>query len=161
MQRFKAILGYAWAAAALVVALATFVGNNALSQAIAGTGIVINPRYSGGEVDTAIVRDGYRVVIHRPVFEALVGRPRTGFVQVDWKPDSVAAWFIVSNDGSSGSTLAAIPGELAKTLADHHRHPHSARRRSHPDNHRSGEIHNNPNSDGPGNGQRIVCHQPG
>lgn len=116
MQRVKAIMGYAWAGAALVVALATFIGNDGLSRSIAGTGIRINPKFSGGEVDTGIVRSGYRVVVHRPVFESLVGQARSGFVQVDWKPDSIAAWFIVANDGSAGSPSAAIPAGLAALL---------------------------------------------
>jgi len=116
MQIIRTILGYAWAAAALVVALATFFGNDGFSRAIAGTGIKVNPKFSGGEVDTAMVRSGYRVVVHRPVFEALVGRSRSGFVQVDWKPDSVAAWFIVANDGSAGAPSAPIPAGLAGLL---------------------------------------------
>jgi hypothetical protein len=116
MQKFRSILGYAWAAAALIVALATFFGNDAFSRAIAGTGIKINPKFSGGEVDTVMVRSGYLVAVHRPVFEALVGRSRSGFVQLDFKPDSVAAWFILANDGSPSSPSAAIPVEFAKLL---------------------------------------------
>jgi hypothetical protein len=116
MLRLKAILGYAWAAAALILAMATFIGSDAFSRAIAGTGIKINPRFSGGEVDTTIIRNGYRVSVHKPVFEALVGRSRSGFIQVDWKPDSVAAWFIVANDGGPGTQSAAIPAGLAKVL---------------------------------------------
>jgi len=112
----KTFLGYFLAVCSMLVAVVTFVGNDALGRAIASTGIRINPRFSGGEAETTLVRSGYRVIVHRPVFEALLGRSRTGFVQVDWKPDSIVAWFIVANDGGSGTPVAAIPADLAGRL---------------------------------------------
>jgi len=117
MQKIKTILGYSLAASALIIVLATYMGNGVFSRIIAGTGIKVNPRYTGGEVAGTIKRPGYRIMVHRPVFSALVGQSNTGFVQADWKPDSVAAWFVVSNDGSVGAPSTALPGELARMLS--------------------------------------------
>jgi hypothetical protein len=116
MQKIKTILGYSAAAAALIIVLATYVGNGVFSRIIAGTGITISPRYSGGQVARTIERRGYRILVHQPVFAALIGQNKTGFVQADWKPDSVVAWFVLSNDGSQGLPSAAIPQELANIL---------------------------------------------
>jgi hypothetical protein len=117
MQKIRTILGYTLAAGALLIVLATYMGNGGFTRFIAGTGIKVNPRYTGGEVARTIERKGYRIMIHRPVFSALIGQSKTGFVQVDWKPDSAAAWFIVANDGSAGSPSAAVPFELAGILS--------------------------------------------
>ncbi|HPL64047.1 MAG: hypothetical protein PHI99_07465 [Syntrophales bacterium] len=87
MDRLKAILGYSCAVCALIAALATFLGNDALSRALASaTGVTVSPWYSGGEVVRAINHGPYRTDIHRPVFDALIGERETGFVQVKWVP---------------------------------------------------------------------------
>lgn len=87
MDRLKAILGYSCAVCALIAALATFLGNDALSRALASaTGVTVSPWYSGGEVVRTINHGPYRTDIHRPVFDALIGERETGFVQVKWVP---------------------------------------------------------------------------
>lgn len=87
MQNIRSTFGYLWAVSALVVALATFLGNDYLSRKLAAsTGITVSPRYSGGEVIQSVRHVSYETAIHRPVFDALIGESKTGFVQVDWKP---------------------------------------------------------------------------
>jgi hypothetical protein len=85
--RLKAVLGYTLAALAFVVALATFFGMPAWEKAlVSGTGLRVSPWFTGDEVAYAVQHEGYETRIHRPVFQALIGERREGFVQVDWAP---------------------------------------------------------------------------
>jgi len=87
MKKIKSILGYLWAAATIVIVLATFMGNNYLSRALAlATGITVHPKYSGGEVRKIVEHGSYRTFIHRPVFDALIGEKKDGFIQIRWEP---------------------------------------------------------------------------
>ena len=117
MKTVKMILGITWALAALLIVLATFFGNDLFSRKlVATTGITVSPWFSGGPVIKTVDRDGYTILIHRPVFDALIGERKSGFVQVDWKPDSVVAWFLVVNDGTAGTKSAAFPAGLDRIL---------------------------------------------
>jgi len=89
MQRLKSILGYLWAFGALLIALATFFGYNDFSKTFATTtGLTVNPRYSGGKVVSVIDHGAYQTSIHRPVFDALIGQTKDGFVQINWAPSA-------------------------------------------------------------------------
>jgi hypothetical protein len=80
-------LGYTWAVLAIAVVLATFMANDYLSGKFASaTGIAVSPWFSGGEVLQIREHDRYRTVVHRPVFDALIGERSEGFVQVNWEP---------------------------------------------------------------------------
>jgi hypothetical protein len=87
MQTLKTILGYAWAALAIPLVLATFIGMNGWAKMLAGaTGVTINPRFSGGEVAATIDHGTYQTKLHRPVFDGLISERQDGFVQLDWVP---------------------------------------------------------------------------
>ena len=87
MRRFRAILGTAWAAAALPIVLAGFFGMDRCSkQLVAATGIQVSPWFTGGEALRTEDHGSWQTVIHRPVFDGLFRQRRSGFVQVDWKP---------------------------------------------------------------------------
>ncbi len=87
MARIRAFLGYLVAAAAVPVLMAGFVGMNFWSRSlVAVTGMTVSPWFTGGEESRTIAHEGYRTVVHRPVFDALIGERRRGFVQVDWTP---------------------------------------------------------------------------
>ena len=85
--RVRAIFGLLWAALALPLVLATFMGNNYFSKGLASaTGVTVSPWHTGGEVIQVLDHGSYRTLIHRPVFDGLI-RPRTdGFLQVNWEP---------------------------------------------------------------------------
>ena len=86
-KRFRAILGYTWAVAALFIVLATFFGMNGWANLFVDvTGLKINPWYDGGEVMQAVHRPGCQTQVHKPVFDALIGEQAEGFVQVTWVP---------------------------------------------------------------------------
>ena len=87
MQKLKSFFGYAWAVLAMMIALATFLGHMYFSRTLAeATGIKVHPRYSGGEVVSVTDHGAYSTSIHRPVFDALIGQTREGFVQINWSP---------------------------------------------------------------------------
>jgi hypothetical protein len=49
-------------------------------------GLNISPWFSGGEVRQTIDHGTYRTLVHRPVFDGLIGERSNGFVQIDWVP---------------------------------------------------------------------------
>jgi len=86
MDRLKAILGYTWAVLAVIIVLATFMGNKQFSQKLASaSGVTVSPRITGGEVVGVNDHGAYRALIHRPVFDGLLGERSTGFIQIDWE----------------------------------------------------------------------------
>lgn len=85
MTKLKSVLGYTWAVFCFLIILATFLGNQKFSQALSRAPFMkINPLYSGGEVEKIVDHLTYKTLIHRPVFEALIGESAEGFVQVKW-----------------------------------------------------------------------------
>jgi hypothetical protein len=85
MNKVKAFLGYM--IAALMVPL-VIVG--LMSYPMIGEGLVngleleISPWFTGGAVVRTVSHAGYETRIHRPVFDALIGKRQEGFVQVVW-----------------------------------------------------------------------------
>lgn len=53
---------------------------------VSATGLTISPWFTGGEVARTVDHDTYRTDIHRPVFDALIGERKQGFVQIGWTP---------------------------------------------------------------------------
>jgi hypothetical protein len=87
MSRVKAYLAYAWAFLAGPIVLAAVFGMPFFaSQLVAVTGLHIHPRYTGGEVAQTIHHERYQTLVHRPVFDGLIGPRSTGFVQIQWQP---------------------------------------------------------------------------
>ena len=86
MGRLKSILGYMAAILASFIVLATFFGNDYFSYKFASaTGIHVSPWYTGGEIVKVIEHDTYRTIIHRPVYDGLMGERREGFIQIKWQ----------------------------------------------------------------------------
>jgi hypothetical protein len=87
MKKLKAVLGYIVAALMLPVVIVTFMSLGPLSELLVKTtGIQISPWFSGGTVAQTIEHEKYATQIHRPVFDALIGERKEGFVQVVWLP---------------------------------------------------------------------------
>ncbi|OPY77719.1 MAG: hypothetical protein A4E64_01012 [Syntrophorhabdus sp. PtaU1.Bin058] len=87
MPKIRSIAGYMWAGAAIIIVLATFFGSGFFSRTlVAASGVKISPLYSGGEVMRSVDHGSYKALIHRPVFDALIGESKEGFVQVNWEP---------------------------------------------------------------------------
>lgn len=119
MSKLKSFLGYTWAVAALIISLATFLGYNYFSRAFAtSTGITVNPWYSGGEVMKTVNYGNYMTAMHRPVFDALIGETKEGFIQINWEPATglpqiVSEGFDYNHDGKEDFvvTLNTVTGE--------------------------------------------------
>jgi hypothetical protein len=87
MKTLKRILGYMWAFLAIFIVLATFMGNDYFSEQLASaTGIKVSPWFSGGEIVQTVDHGTYKTYLHRPVFDALIGEKREGFMQLNWEP---------------------------------------------------------------------------
>ena len=83
MRRLPAVLGYALAALALPIVLATFVGLSSWETGLVrATGVRVSPWFTGGEVAATVSHGPYETRIHEPVFQALFGERREGFVQL-------------------------------------------------------------------------------
>lgn len=87
MSKIRSVAGYMWAIAAIIIVLATFFGNGFFSRIlVAASGVKISPLYSGGEVARSVDHGSYRALVHRPVFDALIGEKSEGFIQINWEP---------------------------------------------------------------------------
>lgn len=112
MKKLRSLLGYTWAIAAVIIALATFFGYNYFSRTLAtATGVTVNPWYSGGEIMKTIDHGNYKTAVHRPVFDYLVGQTKEGFIQINWEPAAglppiVREGFDYNNDGHEDFVVA-------------------------------------------------------
>ncbi len=87
MRRVTSLVGFVWAACAVLVVLACFIGSDYFSQRLAAaTGVKISPWFSGGEIAATTEHGTYRTLIHRPVFDGLISERQDGFLQVRWEP---------------------------------------------------------------------------
>jgi len=85
-MKIRSYLAYSWAILAAPIVLATFMGNEPLSKKLVEvTGLHVHPIYTGGEVAKTIDHGTYQTLLHRPVFDGLVGETDTGFVQIHWQ----------------------------------------------------------------------------
>jgi hypothetical protein len=95
MATVKSVLGYAAAALGIpimVVGLLSFAGFNLGGPFLKATGLKTSANWTGGEVAQTIDHGSFRTEVHRPVFDALIGERREGFIQVAWRPpDSLPA----------------------------------------------------------------------
>lgn len=87
MKTLRSISAYLIALLLILVVPVSFVGLTDFARLIVNvTGLTINPLYSGGRVVRELSHGAYVTRLHAPVFESLVGRAESGFVQIDWAP---------------------------------------------------------------------------
>jgi hypothetical protein len=83
MKKLMIFPAYLWAAICILLIPVTFIGNNGLAKHLARLPFMkINPVYSGGDLNYTTDHDGLVIMVNNPVFEALIGESRRGFVQV-------------------------------------------------------------------------------
>lgn len=123
MSRWKAVLGYA-AAVLTVVAMSMmpFVLFPVLERGVAATGVEVDPVYTGGAIARVIAKDGYRILVSRPVrSRAPLARP-AAFVQLAWEPARalparVADEVDVDGDGRADLTACfEVPADTTAPL---------------------------------------------
>lgn len=86
MNKIKAFFGYFWAALGVPVVLVMLLGSSAWMNLIATSGLEVSPWFTGGDVAHLVSSEAWVTEIHEPVFQALIGERRKGFVQVNWRP---------------------------------------------------------------------------
>jgi hypothetical protein len=87
MAKLKSLLAHAWVLLATPIVFSTFVGMDRWSALLVDTtGVRISPWHVGGEVMRETEHPGYKTVLRRPVFDALIGQRAIGFTQVEWLP---------------------------------------------------------------------------
>jgi hypothetical protein len=107
LSKLKSFSGYIIAALMVPAVMVTMMGMYPLAKVLVDmTGVVISPIYTGGEVARKVAHGPYDTLIHRPVFDALIGETRTGFVQVVWTPSTALPETIIedidyNNDGKA------------------------------------------------------------
>jgi hypothetical protein len=83
MKKPMIVPAYLWAAICVLLIPVTFIGNDGLARQMARLPFMkINPVYSGGELQRTIEKEGLIIAINNPVFVALIGESRRGFVQI-------------------------------------------------------------------------------
>jgi hypothetical protein len=89
MRRLPSILGNTGAILTLVCAVLTpFVLYDVLQKGVAAIGLRVDPEYSGGETSHVVRRNGYRIVVNRPVRRRSPWQRIEPFVQLTWTPAS-------------------------------------------------------------------------
>jgi hypothetical protein len=115
IAKFKSFLGYCIAVLMVPVVMITLMGMGPLAEGLVKlTGVEISPLITGGEVSRTTAHSAYNTRIHRPVFDALIGERREGFVQIVWGPAAALPETIVedidyNNDGQADFQVTLHP----------------------------------------------------
>lgn len=90
MAKLKSVLGYTVAALSIPLLLAAMavwaVFTELPGQLAVQAGLKTSPNWTGAEVVQTIGHGVYQTEVHRPVFDALIGEHKKGFIQVAWRP---------------------------------------------------------------------------
>jgi hypothetical protein len=122
MSKLKAFLGYTAAVLSPLIVLVSFLGLDYLAEPfITATGLTVSANFTGGEVVQTVDHGAYQAAVHRPVFDALIGERKEGFVQIDWAPlDALPALveeeIDVDGDGKADMRLQVDPAGEETTL---------------------------------------------
>jgi hypothetical protein len=122
MSKLKAFLGYTFAALSPLIVLISFLGLDSMAEPfIAATGLTVSANFTGGEVVQTVDHAAYQAAIHRPVFDALIGERKEGFVQIDWAPlDALPSLFEeeidANGDGEADMRLQVDTADEEATL---------------------------------------------
>jgi hypothetical protein len=98
MAKSKSFLGYSLAELCIPIMFLAVLGQRispmvlgpkaptAPEAFLSATGLKHSANWTGGEVVQTIEHGTYQTEVHRPVFDALIGEHKEGFVQVAWRP---------------------------------------------------------------------------
>lgn len=116
MKRVIAFFAYLWAGVSIILLLSAFVNMDSYQMLLMKLPFMrLDPEYSGGEVAFCNVNNGDTLKIHEPVFSALFGESKDGFVQIDIITDKESSINIVDydNDGNNDFILARDNGHFS------------------------------------------------
>ncbi len=112
MKTIRNIVIYTWAVLCMILIPVTFVRSTGFSEMLARLPFMkINPRHSGGEIGRVYEHNNLKITVNKPVFDALIGESRKGFVQVRFSPADSLPPFIsdtidFDNNGTPDLALA-------------------------------------------------------
>ena len=115
ITKLKSFLGYFIAMLMVPVVFVTLMGMGPLAEGLVKvTGVVISPWITGGEVSQTIAHGAYDTRVYQPVFDALIGERREGFVQIVWGPADALPETIVedidyNSDGQADFQVSLHP----------------------------------------------------
>jgi hypothetical protein len=111
MKKLVQIFAYTWAIICALLIPVTFMGNGQFATLLSKLPFMkVSPIYSGGVADRVIEKSGMKITINKPVFEALIGESREGFVQIRFSdstqlPATIMQVIDYNNDGSGDFIL--------------------------------------------------------
>jgi hypothetical protein len=121
MKKLLTIPAYFWAVICMLLIPITFIGSSGFAKNLAKLPFMkIHPAFSGGEVDRTYISDSLTIAINKPVFPALFGEGKRGFVQVRFSgkvplPVWIEEAIDYNNDASSDFTVK-INTETGETV---------------------------------------------
>ena len=122
MAKLRSVLGYLVAALTIPIMIAALMAWRFLGGAfVSATGLKTSANWTGGEVAQTLAHGAYQTEVHRPVFDALIGERRQGFVQVAWRPAEALPAHIdeeidVDADGQADFRIELETGTRLATL---------------------------------------------
>jgi hypothetical protein len=128
MAKLKSILGYTVAVLGIplmIFSVLAFSGVVPLGKSfITATGLKTSANWTGGEVVRTIEHGAYQTDIHRPVFDALIGEHKEGFIQVAWRPPEALPAFIDEEidfdaDGQADFRIELQPASKQATITSY------------------------------------------
>jgi hypothetical protein len=111
MKKFLTIPAYFWAVICMLLIPVTFIGSSNFAKNLAKLPFMkVHPAFTGGETDRTYVSDSLTVTVNKPVFPALFGEGKRGFVQVRFSgkvplPAVIEETIDFDNDNSSDFSL--------------------------------------------------------
>jgi len=98
-------IGFIWATICVLIIPATFMGNIFFAKQLVKLPFMkVNPVFTGGDIYQSFDDNGLTITLYKPVFEALIGKSSSGFVQVrfsakDKLPLTIDRKIDYNNDG--------------------------------------------------------------
>jgi hypothetical protein len=91
MKKILSNLAYTWAFICFILILTVIFAAPQLAKESKKLPFMkINPLYTGGDLYYLVEKDSLKTKINKPVFEALIGEPEYGFVQIEFSGNKKA-----------------------------------------------------------------------
>lgn len=106
MKIILSIFAYLWAVICIFVVFTIFLGSDTLTNlSLRLPFMKLDPVYSGGAVVKTYPADSVLIEVHEPVFSALIGESKNGFIQIKFRPDT-----------TGGRTAATLPETITEKI---------------------------------------------
>lgn len=90
LKKALAVLAYTWGVLCIIIVFITFVGGDTLARLSTRLPFMkVDPVYTGGAIVNTYTADSLLIQVHEPVFSALIGKAKTGFIQLEFHPDTL------------------------------------------------------------------------